>query len=33
VTNPTAYGGSTADAFDVVITSMLYGFCPDTGYN
>jgi len=33
LTNPTAHGGSAADAFDVVIPSMLYGFCPDTGHN
>jgi hypothetical protein len=31
--NPTAHGGTAADAFDVVIPSMLYGFCPDTGHN
>ena len=33
LTNPTAHGGTAADAFDVVIPSMLYGFCPDTGHN
>jgi hypothetical protein len=33
LTNPTAHGGSAADAFDVVIPSMLYGFCPDIGHN
>ena len=33
LTNPTAHGGSAADAFDVVIPSMLYGFCPGTGHN
>ena len=33
LTDPTAHGGSAADAFDVVIPSMLYGFCPDTGHN
>ena len=33
LTNPTAHGGGAADAFDVVIPSMLYGFCPDTGHN
>ena len=32
LTNPTAHG-SASDAFDVVIPSMLYGFCPDTGHN
>ena len=31
--NPTAHGGSAADAFDVVIPSKVYGFCPDTGHN
>jgi hypothetical protein len=33
LTNPTAHGGRAADAFDVVIPSTLYGFCPDTGHN
>ena len=33
LTNPTAHRGSAADAFDVVIPSMLYGSYPDTGYN
>ena len=33
LTNPTAHDGTAADAFDVVIPSMLYGFCPDTGHN
>ena len=33
LTNPTAHGDSAADAFELVIPSMLYGFCPDTGHN
>ena len=33
LTNPTAHGGSAADAFDLVIPSTLYGFCHDTGHN
>jgi hypothetical protein len=33
LTNPTGHGGSAADAFDVMIPSMLYRFCPDTGHN
>ena len=33
LTNPTAHGGSAADAFDMAIPSMPYGFCPDTGHN
>ena len=33
LTNPTAHGGSAADAFDMAMPSMLYGFCPDTGHN
>jgi hypothetical protein len=32
-TVPVASDGSASDAFDVVISSMFYGFCPDTGHN